>query len=87
MFSVVGRSPRQTREGDSKADAAGMPGTGHCLEEQGPTQESRGGGGVEYCWYRAGDRGTLECRARLPTELGSWSPGVSELQIGSGVYR
>lgn len=46
VFSVVERSPSQTREGESKAEAAGMPSAGHCLEEQGHTQEGQGGGGV-----------------------------------------
>lgn len=41
----------------------------------------------EYCWYRAGDRGTLECGARLLMELGGWRLGVPEPQLGTSVYR
>lgn len=51
---------------------------------RGPLKKGREVRG-KYCWYRAGDRGTLECRARLLMELGGWSPGVSEPQLGTGV--
>lgn len=77
---MVGRSPNQTREVGSEAEA------GHCPEEQGPLEKGREVEG-EYCWYRAGDRGTLECRARLLMELGGWRPGVLEPQLGTSVYR
>jgi hypothetical protein len=48
VFSVVGRSPSQTREGGSKVEAAGMPRAGAHSRKSG---RWRG----EYCWYRAGD--------------------------------
>lgn len=81
---MVGRSPNQTGEGVVKQRQQ-VPSAGHCPEEQGTTQR-QGGGGVSI----AGTELVTEapkCRARLLMELGDWSPGVSEPQLGTGVYR
>lgn len=60
--------PQPDKGRESKAEAAGMPSAGHCLEEQGPTQESQGGGGVSI----AGTE--LVTEAPLSAELGCpWS--------------
>lgn len=63
-----------------------MTSAGHCQRSRDLLKKGREVE-AEYCWYRAGDGGSAEYRARLLTELGGWSPGVSELQMGTGVYR
>lgn len=83
---MLGKSPSQTRAGGSKAEAAGVylvQATARGAGDHLKAGRWRG----EYCWYRAGDRGTIKCRARRLTELGGWSPGMAELQVGPSVYR